>query len=75
MPWLDVSDTVRVDFFDNESPKKWRHGDTDVYLGQTDIHHWGGSDQMANELVCKVLGFRHEYENKVSEFELEEVVS
>lgn len=75
IPWLDVSDTVRVDFFDNESPKKWHHGDTNVYLGQTDIHHWGGSDQMANELVCKVLGFRHEYENKVSEFELEEVVS
>lgn len=75
LPWLDVSDTVRVDFFDNESPKKWHHGDANVYLGQTDIHHWGGSDQMAAGLLCKVLGFRHEYENQVSEFELEEVVS
>lgn len=73
MEWLDLSDTVSLTFSDNVPVRPWSYGDTSVYLGQTDIYMFGDAEQTARNVLCKVVGFRHDTESKISEFDLEEI--
>jgi hypothetical protein len=74
MEWLDLSDTVSVTFNDNIPPRPWFFGDTSAYYGDTTIYFFGDSDQTFKDLICKVVGYRHDTENKTSEFDLEEIL-
>lgn len=72
MEWIDLSDTVSVTFRDK--PVNWWIGDTQVYLGQTDIYLHGPESNTLDGFVSKVVGYRHDTEGKTSEFDLEEIV-
>lgn len=72
MEWLDLSDTVLVNFRDK--PNNWWMGDTHVYLGQTDIHLHGPESNTLDGFLAKVVGYRHDTESKTSEFDLEEII-
>lgn len=72
MEWVDLSDTVMVNYVDN--PGDWWLGDTDVYLGQPDIHLHGPEANTFYGVKAKVVGYRHDIENKISEFEVEEIL-
>ncbi len=74
MEWLDLSDTVSVTFNDNIPPRPWFFGDTSAYYGDTTLYFFGDSDQTFKDLICKVVGYRHDTENKTSEFDLEEIL-
>ncbi|TXH47772.1 MAG: hypothetical protein E6Q97_26480 [Desulfurellales bacterium] len=72
MEWLDLSDTVSVTYRD--APGPWWLGDTDVDLGdQTNWLH-GPEANTIDGFVGKVVGYRHDTENKVSEFDIEEII-
>ena len=73
MEWLDLSDTVSLTFSDNVPVRPWSYGDTSVYLGQPDIYMFGDAEQTARNVLCKVVGVRHDTESKISEFDLEEI--
>lgn len=73
MEWLDLSDTVSLTLNDNVPARPWSYGDTSVYLGQPDIYMFGDAEQTARNVLCKVVGFRHDTEAKISEFDLEEI--
>lgn len=72
MEWLDLSDTVSVTYRD--APGPWWLGDTDVELG--DQANWlhGPEANTIDGFVGKVVGYRHDTENKVSEFDIEEIL-
>lgn len=72
MEWIDLSDTVSVTFRDK--PVNWWIGDTQVSLGQTNIYLHGPESNTLDGFVSKVVGYRHDTENKTSEFDLEEIV-
>lgn len=75
IPWIDLSDTLDVTFFDNMPARPWTLGDDDYTLGMDGIYFWGGKDQIASNLLSKVIGFRHDPERMQSEFDLEEILS
>lgn len=72
MEWVDLSDTVMVNYVD--APGDWWLGDTDVYLGQPDISLHGPEANTFYGVKAKVVGYRHDIENKISEFEVEEIL-
>jgi len=72
MEWVDLSDTVSVTYRDQ--PNNWWIGDTQVYLGQTDIYLHGPEANTLDGFLAKVVGYRHDTENKTSEFDLEEIL-
>jgi len=74
MEWLDLSDTVSLTFNDNIPARPWFFGDASAYFGDTTIYFFGDADQTAKGLLCKVVGYRHDTENKISEFDLEEIL-
>lgn len=74
MEWLDLSDTVSLTFNDNIPARPWFFGDTSAYLGDKTLYFFGDADQTAKNLLCKVVGYRHDTENKISEFDLEEII-
>lgn len=74
MEWIDLSDTVSITFNDNIPARPWFFGDTSAYYGDTTLFYFGDADQTAKDLLCKVVGYRHDTENKVSEFDLEEIL-
>jgi len=74
LPQLDLSDTVQVSFRDNYPSKLWFLGDTNVYLGQTDINLYGSPEQVINDTLCKVIGMRIDTEQCTTEFDFEEII-
>lgn len=74
MEWLDLSDTVSVTFNDNIPARPWTFGDTSVNFGDQSLYYFGDADQTAKNMLCKVVGYRHDTENKISEFDLEEIL-
>lgn len=72
MEWVDLSDTVSVTYRDQ--PNNWWMGDTQVYLGQTDIYLHGPEANTLDGFLAKVVGYRHDTESKISEFDLEEII-
>lgn len=74
MEWLDLSDTVSVTFNDNIPARPWTFGDTSVNFGDQSLYYFGDADQTAKNMLCKVVGYRHDTENKTSEFDLEEII-
>ncbi len=72
MEWVDLSDTVSVTYRDQ--PNNWWMGDTQVYFGQTDIYLHGPEANTLDGFLAKVVGYRHDTENKTSEFDLEEIL-
>ena len=74
MEWLDLSDTVSVTFNDNIPARPWSLGDTSVNFGDKSLYFFGDADQTAKNMLCKVVGYRHDTENKISEFDLEEIL-
>ena len=74
MEWLDLSDTVSVTFNDNIPARPWTFGDTSVNFGDQSLYFFGDADQTAKNMLCKVVGYRHDTENKTSEFDLEEII-
>ena len=74
MEWLDLSDTVSLTFNDNIPARPWFFGDTSAYFGDTSLYFFGDADQTAKGMLCKVVGYRHDTENKISEFDLEEIL-
>lgn len=75
MEWLDLSDTVSLTFNDNIPARPWFFGDTSAALGDKTLYLFGDADQTAKNMLCKVTGYRHDTENKTSEFDLEEILS
>ncbi len=75
MEWLDLSDTVSVTFNDNIPARPWFFGDTSAYVGDKTLYYFGDDDQTTKGLLCKVVGYRHDTENKTSEFDLEEILT
>ncbi len=75
MEWVDLSDTVTLTFADNVPAYPWHLGDTTVYLGQPDIFLFGDAEQSARNTLCKVVGYRHDTQGKISEFDLEEILT
>lgn len=74
MEWLDLSDTVSLTFNDNIPARPWSFGDTSAYFGDKTLYFFGDADQTAKGMLCKVVGYRHDTENKISEFDLEEIL-
>ena len=74
MEWLDLSDTVSLTFNDNIPARPWFFGDTSAYFGDQTLYFFGDADQTAKGMLCKVVGYRHDTENKTSEFDLEEIL-
>lgn len=74
MEWLDLSDTVSLTFNDNIPARPWFFGDTSAYFGDKTLYFFGDADQTAKGMLCKVVGYRHDTENKTSEFDLEEII-
>ena len=74
MEWLDLSDTVSLTFNDNIPARPWTFGDTSVNFGDQSLYFFGDADQTAKGMLCKVVGYRHDTENKISEFDLEEII-
>ena len=74
MEWLDLSDTVSLTFNDNIPARSWFFGDTSASFGDTTLYYFGDADQTAKNMLCKVVGYRHDTENKISEFDLEEIL-
>jgi hypothetical protein len=74
LPQLDLSDVVKLTFADVKSPSTWYMGDTGAYLGQTDIYCYGDAQQLAKNLICKVIGVRFDTENWTCELDLEEIL-
>jgi hypothetical protein len=74
MEWLDLSDTVSLTFNDSIPARPWFFGDTSSYFGDTSLYYFGDEDQTAKGMLCKVVGYRHDTENKTSEFDLEEII-
>lgn len=74
MEWLDLSDTVSLTFNDNIPARPWFFGDTSAYFGDQTLYFFGDADQTAKGMLCKVVGYRHDTENKTSEFDLEEII-
>lgn len=75
MEWLDLSDTVSLTFNDNIPARPWFFGDTSANFGDTSLYYFGDADQTVKVMLCKVVGFRHDTENKISEFDLEEILT
>jgi hypothetical protein len=74
MEWLDLSDTVSLTFNDNLPARPWFFGDTSAYFGDKTLYFFGDADQTSKGMLCKVVGYRHDTENKTSEFDLEEII-
>lgn len=74
MDWIELGDVVQVDWKDTHARPLWFHGDPDRYLGETTIYHYSRHSSTGDQMVARVLGFRHDMENKISDLELEEVV-
>jgi hypothetical protein len=74
LPQLDLSDTVNVSFRDNYPSKLWFLGDTNVYLGQTDINLYGSPEQVIDDTLCKVTGMRIDTNQCTTEFDFEEIL-
>lgn len=74
LPQLDLADVVSLNYEDVSSPKQWYWGDTSVHYGENDIHYYGKGQQLAANVMAKVIGIRMDTENWQCEIDLEEVV-
>ena len=74
LPHLDLSDTIQLLYESVNPDKLWFIGDTSVYVGQQDIHLFGAPNFMAGNVLCKIVGIRHDILNKMSDIELEEIL-
>jgi hypothetical protein len=74
MPHVDLSDTVSVSFL-TVTPRGYpHHGDPSLTLGDPAWFHFGPEQQIADGMIFKVLGYRHDPEEWISEFELQEIL-
>ena len=74
IPQMDLSDVALVRFNNNLPRPVHFPGDESHYYGEPGLRYWGPGEQLAGEMLCKVIGTRYDAENWNSEFDLEEIV-
>ena len=73
LPHADLSDTVSLTWTDVNPERPWLVGNQDVAIGD-DLKLWGGGQEIADRILCKVVGVKHDTENEKTEFDLEEII-
>jgi hypothetical protein len=74
MEWIDLGDVAKVRWTDVAVSPVWSHGDYGVELGDTTKFHFGSAMMTADDFIGRIIAYRHDLENHISEFDLEEVV-
>ena len=74
MEWIDLSDVVSITFNDNILRVRGSLTTISAYFWGPDDLFFRRRGQTAKGMLCKVVGYRHDTENKTSEFDLEEII-
>ena len=74
LPQLDLSDIINLTFHNNAPDPGWYWGDPDVYWGMPGLYYYGANNQLLDNVVCKVVGYRIDTDDWSCEYDLEEMI-
>ena len=73
LPQLDLSDIITLSFQNFAPSPAWFWGDPNAYWGMPTLFYYGAGDQLLNNILCKVVGYRIDTDDWSCEYDLEEV--